>query len=115
MTMPCPCCGSALPPSLVGVEYLLQIPLPPRELAFLKALTAVHPRPCTKEYLFEAMYGDRPDGGPLSGGRIVITYAYALRKALAAYGWTIPLIYGSGGQGRYRLVRLNPSKTRGDE
>lgn len=77
----------------------------------LDALVASYPRPISHAGLLQVVYGDDPDGGPMTADHVIGVMACRLRKELRKYGWTIPH-NRSGGAGARQPRRLAPLSER---
>ena len=77
--------------------------------ALFMALWNDRGRGLTSEQIFQAIYGDREDGGPLRQDTILV-HAYQLRRALEPTRFRIPLrprgTTSTSTNGRWRLIRL---------
>lgn len=103
MNMCCPTCGHALASASPAV--LRDMHLPPQMRTIVDVLVAAYPRQVSVQRLIEALYGDRPDGGPDNPEGVLKTRISAIRKVVEAAGWTIPR-HGYGESGRYRLEKI---------
>lgn len=73
----CPCCGApSLPRNLTDLTS--------HEHAFAQALRERRGEWVTAQYLFDQVYGDDPNGGPLMGMKMVHIYVHKLRRKLGA-------------------------------
>jgi hypothetical protein len=69
----CCCCRQLLPPKIVFGGH--------QQLLWDRVLTAY--RPPTNKELFEFLYGDAKDGGPLAGAQIIYHIIKAINRRLA--------------------------------
>ena len=76
------------------------------EARIVEALVQANHRLTSIEVLIEKVWGDCPDGGPLSADRGIRTHICHARKKLEKAGWTIRAQKGHG----YRLERLEAGK-----
>lgn len=74
------------------------------ETRIVEALAAGRHRLTPIEVLIDAVYGDRPDGGPLNAAGCLKVRITSLRPKLASSGWTIENKHSLG----YRLTPLSP-------
>jgi hypothetical protein len=92
----CPCCNRPLPPAIE-----LQGKIRRRYWDFISR----HPEGVTKNQIFDAVYGDDPNGGPLRGDLVVRVNVYHINKVLRKHG--LRVTGRPGGPGAvYRLVKL---------
>ena len=86
-----------------SVAALADVPLDPHQRMIVAALVKAFPRHMTAEAIANSIYRHRADGGPETALQTVRVQISRLRRALPAYGWTIPLGYrGRGNIGEYR-------------
>lgn len=76
------------------------------EARIVEALVQANHRLTSIEVLIEKVWGDCPDGGPLSADLGIRTHICHARKKLEKAGWTIRAQKGHG----YRLERLDDRK-----
>ncbi len=106
MTFSCPCCGAPIAADRLPARMLTDVRgLPLQERRILEALVRAYPRAIDGAGLVDAVYFDRPDGGPLDAANFVQQLVSRLRRRLAPLGWTIPLAYRSTEDRRYRLEK----------
>src|SRR4051812_37079308 len=86
MSVPCPCCGTAIPAP--GLETLRFMHLPPHERKVLDALISAYPRVVSVPDLAQRVYGHDANGGPDTAEASVRIYMHRLRPKLAVFGWT---------------------------
>jgi DNA-binding response OmpR family regulator len=75
-----------------AMKYCSEGPVPFRQSKLLNCLLVNQGRVCTKEELFQYLYGDDSDGGPLEGTKIVDIFVMRLRRR----GWPIETEWGRG-------------------
>lgn len=73
------------------------------EVRIVEALAAGRHRLTPIETLVDAVYGDRPDGGPLNAANCLKVRISYLRPKLASFGWGIENKHSLG----YRLTPLS--------
>ena len=57
--------------------------------------------------LFEQIYKSDPDGGPLTGVKILAVHAWGINRVLRKQGWCLhSLTVGRGGLGYYVLDKI---------
>lgn len=76
------------------------------ETLILEALVVGRHRFTPMTALIDAVYGRRPDGGPLDPSKIIRVVISRMRPRLFTLGWTVELRWGVG----YRLQRLSDRK-----
>lgn len=76
------------------------------ETLILEALVAGRHRFTPMSALVDAVYADRPDGGPMDPSKIIRVVISRMRPRLSTLGWTVELRWGVG----YRLQRLYDRK-----
>lgn len=91
--------------------------LPPAQFRFLTTALLNYGRVITYEELFEAMWGDRPDGGPEYAKSSITVRAYQVRALLRGSGlelgshWGFGLQLGLEGEvHRYKVGKYYPKK-----
>jgi DNA-binding response OmpR family regulator len=77
-----------------------------KEALVVEALVDANHRLTSLDVLIEKVWGDCPDGGPLTARDGIRTLVCHLRKKLEKVGWTIRAQKGHG----YRLERLEAGK-----
>lgn len=102
MKYSCPCCGAAL--DTVPYDALRELEIGPNERAVLTVLLDRYPRSVSRDTLVNAVWGDRPDGGPLSAYNILSVTHLKLRSKIEPLGWTISKSFR--GRGMHRLKAL---------
>lgn len=107
---PCPTCGQPVNAPRVPLEALLDLRFGGRKRLLMEALVRAYPRAVSRDALIGALYDADPDGGPMSAETVISVYVCQLRKRLAPYGWTIPLMRPSPGEPAMR--RLAPLDAR---
>ncbi|MFC3208124.1 helix-turn-helix domain-containing protein [Aquamicrobium soli] len=105
MNIHCPTCGHEL--AVMPLAGVSEIPLEGQARAIADLLAKAYPKSVSRTAIWDALYGDDPNGGPDNPDAVINVRIYRLRKQLAPYGWTVPKASpGRGNHGRYRLVRL---------
>jgi hypothetical protein len=100
-TKTCATCGAAIPARIYGLSVLQT-----RVFNYV----ATHPN-CEMRGIIGFVYGDSPDGGPLSAGSSVHVQIHKINKKLKPLGQRIKA--SSSGRGAtYRLLALPDSETR---
>ena len=101
----CQCCGQTLPPEPLALKGLK---LNGNRLEIYKRVLKAGRHGVTSLSLFEMLYGDDPDGGPLSTRNIISVYVCQLNHRLVPLGQKIvsegrvgPHIYA-----RYRIENV---------
>ncbi|TCP88953.1 transcriptional regulator [Rhizobium sp. PP-CC-2G-626] len=103
----CPCCGQNLVSSLPAAGLKNVRFYGSTQTLVLHALAEAYPRGMTKEQLFDVIYSENPDGGPLYGPNIIAIHIGKLRPKIEQLGWTIPHnAVGAGNFGSYRLAPI---------
>ena len=97
----CPCCGSEIDqtPALGLVEVVQGL-----SRTLVTELAMAYPGTVSMERLIDVLYGDDPQGGPLSADNAISVYNWRIRKVIEPLGWTIPR--QNHGGAHYRLSRL---------
>lgn len=85
-------------------DFEVQIGLTPRQRDIFRALQKAGRRGLTISQLVEKVYGNDPDGGPLSAANVMHVSNIKMRKKLAKFGFKIT---SNGGHGAiWRLEKL---------
>lgn len=99
----CPCCGQALP---TDIPDGLNLKGKKREI-----FDRVHrsgKRGIMADVLFDVIYSDYADGGPMSGAKVISAYVWRLNKKIKPFGLRVMGEHsGHGVYSTYRLVNLN--------
>lgn len=100
----CTCCGQTLPPDDLGIT------LPLRLRRILNAVRVSGRHGIRTDRLFDIIYGDDIDGGPLSGIKVLHVHISKLNKLIAPHGWRVAGEHtgNAGTYGLYRLIRVDP-------
>ena len=100
----CKCCGQTLPPKFTAAGYLS-----PGPLRIVELVHRAGKRGIRSDRLFNALYDDHPDGGPLSGmNSLRVRIAKINRKHLEPAGWKIEgENTGCNEFGSYKLVNID--------
>lgn len=85
----CPCCGSKMIEAVDHPRHLINVRMSPREKVLLDLFVAKWPRPLRRHSMVNALYGDDPNGGPLTADHTAGTVVTLLRKTLTPFGWTV--------------------------
>lgn len=103
MNVHCPTCGHLL--SAIPVAGVSEVPLEGQARKIVELLAKAYPKSVSRTAIWDALYGDDPNGGPDNPDAVINVRIYRLRRQLAPYGWTIPRAStGRGNHGRYRLA-----------
>lgn len=102
----CPTCGQPMTAPRVPLEALLDLRFGGRKRLLMEALVRAYPRAVSRDALVAALFGDDADGGPMTAETVISVYVCQLRKRLAPYRWTIPLMRPAPGEPAMR--RLMP-------
>jgi hypothetical protein len=98
----CPTCGQTLPPDFPGAYQLS-----PFQLRILNTVRSAGQHGLTSAQLFERVYGDQSNGGPMSGPRSMHVIIHQMNKKLRAEGYAVRGERVGGGRvGIYKVVRL---------
>lgn len=98
----CKCCGQTLPDLSLPDGLKLS---GKRKLLFT-AVNRAGQHGITTSRLFDALYGDDPNGGPNTGTRIISTQVFFVNKRLKDMGWRIKGGHtGHGVETVYKLVK----------
>lgn len=104
----CKCCGQKLP-RLLGVTLSLGY------LRIVQIVQAAGEQGIRADRLFDALYDDDPDGGPLTGIDNLHSRIKQLNNHLAKARWKVQgSRSGNGSFGFYRLVRIDGRLRRQD-
>lgn len=89
------------------IEALSAAPLSRQQRKIVDALAGAYPRRVAHQFLFDRLYDDDPEGGPLNPSNVVAVQITRLRRVLPKYGWTIPSNRsGPGVQSTYGLAPI---------
>lgn len=103
ITIQCPCCGR--PDTRTNpIEAIAAITLSGHERRIALSLAGNFGHVVAMATLIDAVYGDDPEGGPLTADVIIKVMLVRLRRRLAPFGLAVNNVYGVG----YRLVWLPP-------
>lgn len=97
----CPCCGQTLPPDLPAGLVLRG-----RKKSVYEHVRKAGKNGIATEVLFDRIYRDDPNGGPITGPRIIAIFVWDLNRKIAAYGQRI--VGGRTGHGVYTEYKLVP-------
>jgi len=95
----CPCCGAQTGKQRISGFFA------GNKRRILEALEG-RPEGVPLSRLVDAVYGSRPDGGPLSAKTTLKVVVHQIRQDLAPMGWVIP----SAKTGGYRLEPIEVSQ-----
>lgn len=99
----CPCCGQTLPDDIPDG---LRIEGRCREL--FDRVRRSGQRGIMADVLFNAIYADHADGGPMTGVKIISVFVCRINKRLKPFGLRVMGEHsGHGVYSTYRLVNLN--------
>ena len=85
MTPNCPCCGQTLPESINNIEIVLAGDLSPTHQIIMRRLAKEPGHWVANADLLDAMYGNRPSGGPEYAQQVLRVQVHHLKKKLAPY------------------------------
>lgn len=102
----CPCCGSRVP--ALPIEGLASVPVTTQQRRILDAMVRAYPRIVGNEYLFDAVWGDRADGGP-NGDLMnqIAVQMVKINRVIRPLGWQLSGAY-NGRAGAKRLMQIKP-------
>jgi hypothetical protein len=101
----CPCCGKELDDA-VAATALDAVALPNSQRKLLDALVSRFPRTVPTFAQVDAVWGDRPDGGPDGNlPKHLAVLAHRINKRIAPLGWRVRGVNGRSLPGR-SLVRI---------
>lgn len=111
----CPTCGAKLAKPTASFEVLGEINLSKNRRRAVDCLIEKYPMFVGREAIFNAVYFDDPNDGPLEGTNSLRVMMSRLKKYLKPYGWTIEssMSHGRGREARYRLKELNSNSNGG--
>lgn len=103
----CPCCGAPIPG--LPIDGLQHVPMTTQQHRIVDALVSIFPRTASLEFLIDAVWGDRPDGGP-NGDLInhLAVQQVKINKVIEPTGWRVSGAY-NGRAGHRRLMQIAPS------
>ena len=102
MSKICSCCGQPIP-VLPGVDLTVS------QSRIYEAVSKAGSRGVRSSTLIDRLYGDHPDGGPLTAAIALRVHVYYLNIRLRAVGQRIRAMgSGNGSEGIYRLYTVLP-------
>ena len=97
----CPTCGQTLPESLPITAQFRGVK---REI--MKMVHKAGKNGIRSDVLFDRIYGQDPNGGPLTGLKIIAVHVCAMNRVLKPLGWHLhALTVGRGGFGFYVIEK----------
>jgi hypothetical protein len=98
----CKTCGQTLPESLPIANQFRGV-----QQQIVKAVHKAGKYGIRSDILFDQIYKSDPDGGPLTGVKIIAVFAWHINKILKPQGWWLHSVtVGRGGLGYYVLEKL---------
>lgn len=102
----CPCCGQSVPSGFIPEIEFIHKQLTVSQIAILELLMQRSPNVVSYEALENAVWGDDPDGGPLTIRKVLHVWGHRIRKIVKEYGWELKCHWGVG----YYLVKTDTFK-----
>lgn len=107
----CPCCLRPLP--RVFDRALDRVALSPTERKIVDALSGAYPDGLSNKDIILVVYGDDPDGGPLSARNCINVHLHSIRKRIRAAGWTVGADARGGQTIRLKQIAMHNMVKRG--
>lgn len=96
----CPCCGR--PDIKVEEKTMVEAKLTPKERVLFSTIARRRGDETTLSAIFDALWGDDPNGGPDHAENVIRQFVMRSRAKLAPFGFGIETVHGIG----YRLVTV---------